>query len=300
MTLLHVNATPNGWMSADCQGVRLSDALDALPAGQPVVIMIHGFRYQPGVKGRDPHDQILSADGQPARGLPSWPRHLGLGDGADQLMIAFGWPAGGTLWTARRQAIAAGRALAMLVDDIGRLSPGRAVSVMAHSLGARVLLAAFDTLPAGSIWRALLLFPATFHFETERALRTPAARTCEIVNVTSSENRFFDLAHALLTYGALGRPLGRGLGATRPGWIDLRIDCSATLRGLGELGFRIAPPQRKVCHWSSYMRPGIFSLYRALIAVPGALSLASIEQSCQPSPHLRALPINTQSLSSVP
>jgi hypothetical protein len=30
------------------------------------------------------------------------------------------------------------------------------------------------------------------------------------------------------------------------------------------LGFRIAAPPRAICHWSTYLRPGLLPLYHAL------------------------------------
>lgn len=279
--LLHINASNGGWHCRTGRPWQLAEALARLAPDQPVPILIHGLRYAPGVPGKDPHDQILSAEGLPQLGLPSWPRHLGLREGQPQLMLAFGWQAGGTLWAARRQCTDAGRALAGLIADIHALSPGRRISVMAHSLGARVLWQALPHLASGSLWRAVLLYPATLRAETERALATPAGQSAEVVNITSGENRFFDYGHALLTAGLGARPLGRGLRRVRAGWLDLRIDCETTLNGLECLGFRIGRRERRVCHWSSYLRPGIFSLYRALIAVPDALSLTALERACQ-------------------
>lgn len=282
MTLLHVDARDDRWCLNRHSRTGLAEALERLDPDRPVPILIHGFRYAPGVQGKDPHEQILSAEGQPRRGLPSWPRHLGFREGSGRLMISFGWRADGTLWSARAEALRAGRALAALIRDIHRLRPRQRVAVMAHSLGVRVLLGALCELPEGAVWRAILLYPATFRHETERALAAPAGRSCEFVNVTSGENRVFDFCHALLTSGRLGRPLGRGLRDARPGWLNLPIDCETTLRGLEHLGFRIGRRERRVCHWSSYLRPGIFSLYEALIAIPDALSLALVERACQP------------------
>lgn len=288
MTLLHIDAVGEDWRPNPRSACDLAAALARIPPTLPVPILIHGFRYAPGVRGKDPHDQILSPVGQAGRGLPSWPRHLGLREDDPQLMIAFGWQAGGTLWAARNQAVRAGVALSHLIRTIHQLRPGQPVSIMAHSLGARVFLGALETLPERSIWRAVLLYPAAFRYETEHALAFPAGRTCEIVNVTSGENHLFDLCHTMLTSGVLGRPVGRGLSRARPGWLDLPIDCNETLTGLAHLGFRIGRRERRVCHWSSYLRPGIFALYEALIAVPDAISLARLERACQQRSYRQA------------
>jgi hypothetical protein len=53
------------------------------------------------------------------------------------------------------------------------------------------------------------------------------------------------------------------------GWTDLFIDQAATRAALGRMGMRTAPPKGVICHWSTYLRPGLFGLYRAVMA-PGA------------------------------
>ena len=289
MALLHVNATGDFWQPRRGGEADAPHALTRLlaqsPPDQPVPILIHGFRYAPGVPGKDPHDQILSPDGQPQHGLPSWPRHLGLREHDPTPMIAFGWQAAGTLWTARRETVRAGRALARLITDIRRISPGRRVSVMAHSLGARVLYEALAHLGPDDIWRAVLLFPATFRHETNRALATPAGQACEFVNITSGENRLFDMTHALMISGVQGRPLGRNEPAHHGRWINLPIDCDSTLGRLARAGFAIGPRQRRVCHWSSYLRPGVFALYRALIVERAALPLTALGATSTPNPE---------------
>ena len=59
----------------------------------PVVVMINGFKHQPGNPYHCPHRHILSLDPDhlPWR-APSWPRHLGFGLGHvdEGLAIAFG------------------------------------------------------------------------------------------------------------------------------------------------------------------------------------------------------------------
>lgn len=276
MPLLHVNADGCLWRMRDPGQPGLAEALDRLAPRMPVAILIHGYRYAPGIRGRDPHDAILSQ----ARVLPDgdlpWPHHLGLTGAQSALGIAFGWNGTGTFWQARARAAEAGMALAALVARIRALSPRRRVTVLAHSLGARVLLSALPAVSSGDIDRAILLFPAPLGSEVEAALATRSARATEIVNVTSRENRLFDLVAGLLASGGLDRPAGARTATRDAGWIDLRIDCPETLAHLNLLGYAIGGPERRICHWSSYMRPGVFALYRALIAEPAALPLARL------------------------
>lgn len=272
MTLLHVNAEGCLWRMRDAGGPDLAAWLDRLPEGLPVPILIHGFRYAPAVPGRDPHATILSlAESLPDGDLP-WPRHLGLTEDGPELGIGFGWHGYGSFWQARFEARRAGLALAALVARIRALSPGRRVTVLAHSLGARVVLSALPATTPGDIARAVLLFPAVLRSEVEEALGTRGALATEIVSVTSRENRLFDLIATFLASGGLDRPAG-GHAARHAGWTDLRIDCTETLTHLNLLGFAIGGPERRICHWSSYMRPGVFALYRALIAAAEPLPL---------------------------
>lgn len=273
MTLLHVNADGCLWRMRDRDGPDLSAWLDRLAPDRPVPILIHGFRYAPSVPGRDPHETILSrAESLPGGDLP-WPRHLGLTAGGPDLGIAFGWKGCGSFWHARAEARRAGLALAALVGRIRALSPRRRVTVLAHSLGARVVLSALPATASGDIARTVLLFPAVLRSEVEAALASHGARATEIVHVTSRENRLFDLLASLLASGGFGRPAGAGHAARHAGWADVRLDCPQTLAHLNLLGFAIGGPERRICHWSSYMRPGVFALYRALIAEAEALPL---------------------------
>ncbi len=273
MTLLHVNANGSLWRYRDLNQPDLVDLLAKLPPDRPVPILVHGFRYGPGIRGRDPHDTIFShATSLPDGDLP-WPPHLGVTPDGGDLGIAFGWNAYGSFWRARAEARRAGLALAALVGRVRAVSPSRRVTVIAHSLGARVMLSALPAINAGDIDRAILLFPAVLRSEVEEAFATRGGARTEIINVTSRENRLFDLFASFLASGGFDRPAGAGHSARHAGWADLRIDCAETLAHLNMLGYAIGGPERRICHWSSYMRPGVFALYRALIATPGALPL---------------------------
>jgi hypothetical protein len=263
MPLVRINADGDRPVPVD----DLAAAIRTLGPGAPVIVLIHGYKYAPGHPRRCPHDHILSLGPRPAARAISWPRHLGFGRGADEgLCIAFGWNARGTLWQAHAEATRAGRALARAIRAVRGRAPGP-VHLMAHSLGARVALAAFHDLPPEAIGRAILLAGADTRRAAESALATAAGRTAEVVNVRSGENTVFDLLFraAIHPHRPFARTLGAGLGREDPRWLDLAIDAPGTRDLLAAQGFRIAPPARAVCHWSAYLRPGLLSRYRAMM-----------------------------------
>lgn len=291
MPLLRVNLVHDGLRIAgrradDPGGAgALASALAALPPDAPVIVLIHGYKFSPAQLSRSPHRHILSS--RPATRRPravSWPRHLGFGrgrgDGAEGLCIAVGWEARGTIWQAYAEAGRAGAALADLVALIRRSRPGP-VNALAHSLGARVVLASLAHLAPGDLGRAVLLAGAEFADRAALAMETPAGRAAEIVNVASRENDLFDLMLRLCLrpFPAPGAVLGRGLPMPRANWLDLRIDDPRTRDALGSFGLRLPPPARRICHWSGYLRPGIFALHRALLRDPGALPLSVLRMA---------------------
>lgn len=283
MPILRVNLTRHGIRIAgrregDPAGVSiLEHHLASLPPGAPVIAMIHGYKFSPSMAAHTPHRHILSA--RPSsrdRRAVSWPRHLGFGrgDAAEGLCIAVGWEARGTIWQAYREAYRAGVALADLITRVRAIRPGP-VNAICHSLGARVVLSALAHLEPGDLGRAVLLSGAEFADRAAKALDTPAGRAAEVVNVASRENDVFDalLWLFLRPWPGSCAALGRGLPGGHPNWLDVRIDDADVRRGLATLGLRLPPPARRVCHWSGYLRPGMFALHRALLRSPGHMPL---------------------------
>jgi hypothetical protein len=252
---------------------RLARKLDALPPGAPVVVMIHGWRYAPGFARDCPHGSILSLDPAPEdlRAV-SWPRHLGL-DGRQGLGIALGWNAKCDPWRAHLRAHRTGADLARIARMVRSLS-GRSIQIIAHSMGARVALAALPLLDPGHIDRMILLAAAETRGRTLAALDTPSGQAVEVINVTTRENDLFDACFEWGIHLGLRTSIGQGLGRDRSGWHDLWIDQPPTLAGLAALGHPMADPPRRICHWSPYLRPGTIALYRALIE--GRLSASAL------------------------
>lgn len=256
----------------------LAAALAALPPEAPVVALVHGFSYMPDLPGQCPHQHIFAQNPTSAdRKAISWPRHLGL-DGRSGLALACGWPARGFLWHVHERAALAGQALADLARLVAALSPGRRLDVVCHSMGARVALSALPRARPGDIGRLILLAAAETRAEARAALDTAAGRLVEVVNVSSRENDVFDALFEWLVHGGRGTSVGQGLPGAPPNWRDLWLDRTEALAALKRMGHSVAPAVGRVSHWSPYLRPGVFSVYRALLS--GALPLHALPQAC--------------------
>jgi hypothetical protein len=317
-------------LRVDCAdgGLRVrpgsSPAGDA-PAG-PTVVMIHGWRYDPAETAADPHPLLYREGAVPAgrgRGgrVLSWVEGLGLGSRG--LGVGFGWRArfphlaslrsGGCngFAAAYREAGRAGEALAPLLASLGeaRAAP---VDVFAHSLGARVALCALRRLAetgrgdaVARLGRFVLMGPAAFRGEARAALAAcdrAGVRAPEIYALGARCNAAFDALFAAAAPpeadrggGALGRV---GLGAARPGWIDLAFDAPQTAAALARAGVALGPAPAGPCHWSFYARPGAMELHRALFDRAPGLSPEALREAgaaetgaAAPRPRPRSRPV---------
>lgn len=153
-------------------------------------------------------------------------------------------------------------------------------------MGIEPAFAALQHLPAGSVHRILSLTGACYQSVALSALATPAGKVAEFINITSRENDLFDfLFERLITPPIRGdRALGAGIDASNA--VTLQLDCTNTLTQLTRLGASIAPPTRKICHWSTYMRPGALAFYADLLRQAHRLPLDQLYID-QPQHHVR-------------
>jgi hypothetical protein len=303
MALLHLTTSTSGLRlegparHGEADGVVA--ALEAVRQGAPVVILIHGYMFDPSPEeraaGRDPHSLLFGMrdKGWP-RPLVNWPRSLGFSarKAGGGLGIGFGWPAYAahlaTLATQRRNSLAeayrrAGEAAEMLRELIAALHairPDLRFDMLAHSLGARVALGAIG---APGVGRLLLLGAAEYAAVAEA--RAAGAPGVSVYNFISRQNDPFDLAFEWLTpspdtgrSGALGRA---GLGGLR-NWIDLQIDNPKLERWLAHRGLPLGRHAAPVCHWSFYTREGAMALYRTLIRDRADWSIAAMRAGAAP------------------
>lgn len=288
MPMVRINADGAEVVAAD--GGTLPCLTHAARGAGPVIVMIHGYKYLPGDPVHCPHDLILSLSSDAVRSrLQSWPRQMGFETGRSDegLGLAFGWNARGALWTAQRRAIEAGRALAKTLARLHRETPDRPIHILCHSMGTEVALEALMHLPAGAVQRVVSMTGACYRARALAALESPAGRTAEFFNMVSRENDAFDFLYERLIAPPVPGDQSIGHGLEAPNAVTLQIDCAETLDLMARLGHRVAPPQQRICHWSSYTRPGILGFYNALLREPARLPLHLLRHGIPARPDPR-------------
>lgn len=300
MAILRINAARDGTLSCpDAEGAWtgvLDRALDAVPPGAPVCLLVHGYRFSfRSIRGRLLHcaQELLyrPEEVRPTRHrrppLANWPRRLGFtgDDPAEGLCIGFGWdgrrnPLGALAGFGRNDfalvyeaAATAGGALARLLGRIAERRPDLAPDFLTHSLGARVALSAMAARPDLRLGRAILLGAAEYAGTAARVLdrQEAAGGTAEVYHVMSRANDIYDALFRLLApRPALpGDPtLGlRGLGAPRHArrWIDVQLDHPETVAFLHRRGHALERAGERVSHWHFYADPGAMSVWRAIL-----------------------------------
>jgi hypothetical protein len=281
----------------------LEALLPALPRTAPLAILIHGYRYDPALPAHDPHRLLFALDPERrGRRIASWPRGLGFSAGGleDGLCIGFGWPArpalrhpGGAFGEAYARAGAAGAELARLIGLIAGLAPGRKVDMVAHSLGARVALSAYSSLPheavAAASGRLILLGGAEFAGRAAAALgAAPPGAAPEVYSVTARHNDPFDALFERFAPRGPGADhvLGRAAPRLR-NWLTLQLDHPA-LRGLAAMHGIGLEPAGPVCHWGFFTAPGALSLYARILRereVWSPAALAGTAAALDPEPR---------------
>lgn len=269
MAVIRINVYSNG-LSLHDSPQPVARRLRAV-AGRsgPIIILVHGYKYLPGKPEFCPHKKVFGDHSQ------GWPGQLGFTGQSDQtgLCIALGWHARGPLRAMYFRAQSVGKHIAELVTLLRKQNPGRAVHLVAHSLGSEACLCALAHLTPGAICRMVLLTGASYASRAMQLLSTPAGRAAEVLNVTSRENDLFDamFEHIVPSDVRQDRTIGQGISA--PNAVTVQLDCPDTLAALHGLGFDVAPPLRRVCHWSAYTRPGVMRFYETFLRAPELLPL---------------------------
>ncbi len=299
----------------DAPALQVQDIRDAAPAladKKPIVILVHGYRYNPFAHAAvNPHEFLFHFDAERLKSdrlhrAASWPLGLGFSaddtTGQDGLCVAFGWDSRpdtrfGRFCAAYADADTAARALLRTVEMIARSFPGHPIDFVAHSLGARVVLSAMrhaadqrrpDLIAA--MGRAILLGPAELAIAARRALASVDAvargRPPEIYAFLARENDVFDVLLERFAPPLPGpRRIGigaRGLGADRGNWLAVQLDRAGTTDWLAERGATIEGAPRRACHWGVYNRPGALDLYSAMLRDRPRWSIAAMRAAGVP------------------
>ena len=261
---------------------HLADLLPDVPAEAPIVVMIHGYRFHPGITEVDPHRLLFSH--RPDRTgwkIRSWPGGLGFDehDCGSGLAIGFAWPARerhlpsllrqrctGFAHVYERAALF-GRHLADLITTVQRLVPGRRIDIIAHSLGARVALCSLRYLETAP-QRMILLGAAEFNSTAREHIEAGGrAGTPQVYNITARANDFYDLMFETFAPRRRwsDRAVGLGPVSDLPHWLDIQIDRTDVTAWINAQGVRLRPSEVRFCHWSFYTRAGAFDLYQAIL-----------------------------------
>ena len=282
MSILRLNADPAGLVLNGSPASAHSAIRRAAVGTGPVIILIHGFKYDPDCLTASPHTSIFGGMAhRSGRARKRWLCRLGFGMGnADEgLAIAFGWHARGNLWRAARAAHGAGDCLAQMITLIHRAAPHRPIHVISHSMGSEVVFAALKAVPAGAVGRVIALSGASYASHAAAAMQTPAGQAAELFNVTSRENDLFDFIYERLITPPVPGDGAMGGGIALPNVVNIQLDCPRTLSVLARFGGHIAPARRRMCHWSSYTRPGALRFYAHALRNTDAVPLSVLQQA---------------------
>jgi pimeloyl-ACP methyl ester carboxylesterase len=289
-------------------------AAPALRKSQPLVVMVHGYKFDPyDPNAANPHEYLYHFDLERAvadrwQRPASWPAGLGFRErdpwGIDGLCVGFAWSSRpnqrmGAFCRAYQEAGNAGRALLQTLESLAEAYPARDIDIFVHSLGARVALTALrvaarrgrvDVLER--VGRVLLLGPAELASvarDTMEAIEHAApARKPEIYSVVARENDFFDVLVERFAPKIKGvTPIcvgSHGMGEDFGGWLDLQLDSPALQEWLAARGVVIGGgPPRKVCHWGVYNRPGALDLYADILRNRPRWSISAMQAEGVPT-----------------
>ncbi|APX11096.1 alpha/beta hydrolase [Tateyamaria omphalii] len=281
MPILRLNAGAGGLALHGSPAPALPALRHAARGSGPIIILIHGFKYDPGDTRFCPHSRIFGRTRHLDNTHRQWLRPLGFACGhADEgLAIAFGWRARGNLWHAQRSARAAGKALAQAIRTLRSIAPDRPVHAITHSMGSEVILEALHHLPGHAIQRIVTITGASYASVAHTALSTPAGRSAEMLNVTSRENDLFDLMFERLIAPDVSGDRAMGSGLHMPNAVNIQLDCTRTLTALTRFDGHIDQPRRRVCHWSGYTRAGALRFYARALRQADAVPIDALQDA---------------------
>ncbi|WP_299656809.1 alpha/beta hydrolase [uncultured Tateyamaria sp.] len=289
MPILRLNAGPDGLVLHGSPAPALPTLRRAAKGSGPIIILIHGFKYDPNVPTYCPHNRIFGKGTAEARTQTQWLRPLGFASrhAGEGLAIAFGWGARGNLWNAQLSARAAGVALAQAIRDIRAVAPFRPIHAITHSMGSEVIFEALRHLPARALHRVFTITGASYASVATAAMETPAGRSAQLMNIISRENDVFDLMFERLMAPAVPMDRAMGSGVHLSNAVNIQLDCPKTLAALARFGGHVSGPERRVCHWSGYTRPGALRFYARALRSADDITLEALKAALPAMPTPR-------------
>jgi pimeloyl-ACP methyl ester carboxylesterase len=246
-----------------------------------------------GAPLQNPFNQIFAVSPQSrCFKVASWPKGLGFDtDKNTGLCIPFAWPAMSPMTLSRvpgtgfreiyERAAEAGKLLSHLVKLVHLIAPERQVDVVAHSLGARVALEASD---AGARFDRMILLSGA---ETAKRACDVLAKVpdAQVFNFSTDVNAAYEALFAVSMPGS-GRTLSKL--PPLPNVVTAKLDRWDVRDALAQLGYPIAAPERRICHWSTYTARGALAFYSALLRQRKSLSIPLIESHLDVMARVRA------------
>jgi len=287
-------------------------------ARHPVIVMVHGYLYDPDEADTHDSNPRSSVFGTPPAVHPalSWLPIVGECDDAGSTIaetaIGFAYTShagrpevGEAGWNQPYQYAVfdqsplAARALATVLRHLG--TTDARVRILAHSLGTRTTSQAIGMLgerTPGNIDRIVLLNGAEFSVDAAANFR---GRKMDVLNICSRADAVLKLGGDTLCHpirlqnSPAACVIGRDGLAKAPRWLDLQLDSDALQHWFAEArapngtAYQVSPhpdandPHRtaKLAHWCCYTGNGNRALVRDLLLHP-AMTVAGLREAAVP------------------
>ncbi|MEM7243128.1 MAG: hypothetical protein AAF429_13175 [Pseudomonadota bacterium] len=217
---------------------KLTTRAAGADAAHPMVMMIHGQGFDPGIRRADPYRTIFAYDPYGDRiadywRLQSWVHRFkdAAAAPANALMIGYGWQAcapdfvtSANLNEVARKAVTEAQFFSQFICRLRQMAPKRRLHVLAHGLGAKVVLRALEQTPNMRIDRLVMLDAVALISDGLLAMNAKAGHKTALYNIydrPTTRMRFFD--KYCEKAGPLDHVLGFGFPFQRHRWVDVPL-----------------------------------------------------------------------------
>ncbi len=293
-----------GGLELDASMKKAIDVWLSANGARRVVLMVHGYDYDPSDKARgskdDPFRLVYASPKDGVNYHHSWLPIVGEIDNqgnpttGQETAIAFGWSSSGSFWkyadagwnNSYQYAVfdlapLAARSLACVLSHLCQ-NVRVTVDILAHSLGTRTVCQAIGMLKRQSedsmIRRAVLMAGAEYCVDAFKHL---AGRRFDIFNIASREDKVLalggtEMGHPVRENGSdAARVIGRNGLISNRSWLDIQLDRLDVVAWFKEMGYAVSAfhendvhPSASMKHWSCYMNDGNRLMLHDLLAKP--------------------------------